>query len=103
MAESQGLQELFNTVDKILEEAEAMVQDALGSLFDEVSSTFELTAEEAGSLLGVISDEVAAFFDDVHQMLSNTRQILAGFDAEPAIGPAGGESDPLLVQGIVQL
>lgn len=97
LAESQGLQVLFNDVDKILEEAEAMVQDALGSLFDEVSATFGLTSEEAGSLQGVISDEVAAFFNDVDQMLSDTRQILAGFDAEPAIGPAEGESDPLLV------
>ena len=101
LAESDGMQAFFNDVGKILKEAEAFVQETLGSFFDEVAATFGLTAEEAGSLQSLVSDEVTAFFDEVDQMLGESRHVLTGFEAGPALdtaeGEITGESDPVLV------
>ena len=101
LANSKGLQAFFNDVDKILDETEAFVQETLGSFFDEVAATFGLSAEEAGSLQSLVTDEVAAFFDDVDQILNETRSTLAGIESNPTLDALAeeveGQTDPALV------
>jgi|GEM_PF-1674327 hypothetical protein len=101
LANSEEMQAFFNDVDKILEETEAFVQETLGSFFDEVAATFGLSAEEAGSLQSLVSDEVGAFFDDVDQILNETRSTLAGIESGPSLDAlpeeVEGQTDPALI------
>lgn len=73
---SDALQSFFDDVDRILDDSEAFVTESLGSFFDQVKEQFGLSAEEAGMLEEMVMSEVASFFDEVDQFLSESRSML---------------------------
>lgn len=72
----EATQGFFDMVDQALEDTESVVMDGLNAFLDDVGASFGLEGEDLTSFKAQVADQVAAFFSDLDQFISRSRDLL---------------------------
>jgi hypothetical protein len=83
----EAAQGFFDAVEQALQDTESAVMDGLDALLDDVAASFGLEGDDLTSFKSQVADQVAAFFSDLDQFISRSRDLLSTAPPSPRLEP----------------
>ncbi|GEM_PF-3857035 len=89
----EAAQGFFDAVDQALDDTESAVMDGLDAFLSDVGASFGLEGDSLTSFKSQVADQVLAFFSDLDQFVSRSRDLL--YTAEPSPQLEAPQATPL--------